>query len=44
MIASHFNNTIVPIVRIELNSIQTTEVVLVVRVFCYLAGSVSVHI
>ena len=33
--------TIIPIVRIELNSIQATEVVSVVRVVCDRPGSVS---
>ena len=34
--------TIVPIVRIELNSIQAIEVVSVVRVVCDRLGSVSI--
>ena len=36
--------TIVPIVRIELNSIQAIEVVSVVRVVCDRLGSVSINI
>ena len=36
--------TIVPIVRVELNSIQTIEVVAIVRVFCDRPGSVSIKL
>ena len=34
--------TIVPIVRIELNSVQAIKLVSVVRVFCSRPGSVSI--